>query len=272
MGRFTVIPTSAFEGLQLDAGVILTRFNPANPVSPADEDILCATTGGIQVSCTPEFEDLGSDVDNVPNDMMEYKKLKSWSVSLSTSSLGNTTKLIQYALGCADIDEEDGTKVIPRRDLKQTDFKDIWWVGDKADGGFVAVQIKNALSTGGYSLQTTKDGKGTTALTLTGHVSINAQQVVPMVIYSVDGDDTNYFSVQQILSHVNSTFVDASIASGDDLSATLTADTGYTIETVVVTMGGADVTETAYDSTTGAVSVADVDGDVVILATATANT
>jgi hypothetical protein len=268
MGRFTVIPTNAFEGLQLDAGVLLTRFNPANPVAPADADIICATTGGIQVSCTPEYEDLGEDVDNVPLNMMEFKKLRSWACTLTTTSLGTTPELIRLSLGAADIDLTDTGKIVPRRDLLQTDFSDIWWVGDKADGGLVAVQIKNALATEGFSLQTTKNGKGQIGLTLTGHVSINAQSVVPMIFYSYKGDGTEYHSVQQILSHVASTFVDASIADGDALSATLTADTGYTIDTVVVTMGGEDITATAYTSATGAVAIASVDADVVILATA----
>lgn len=268
MGRFTKIPTSAFDGLQLDAGVLVKRFNPANAVSPADADIICATTGGVNPVCTPTFSDFGEDVDNVPNNMMEFKHLDGWDVSLSTTSLGTTPELIKLALGCADIDSNDSTKIIPRADLAQTDFSDIWWVGDKADGGFVAIRIKNALSTGGFSLQTTKNGKGQIALTITGHVSINAQKVVPMEIYSVAGNDDSYFSVEQILSHVSSTFVDESIESGDAFSATLTADTDYTISTVVVTMAGVDVTETAYNDDTGAVSIASVSGDIVILAVA----
>jgi len=268
MGRFTVIPTSAFEGLQLDAGVLLKRFNPANPVAPADADIICATTGGIQVSCSPEYEDLGEDVDNVPLNMKEYKKLRSWNCTFSTTSLGTTPELIRLSLGAADIDESNTARIVPRRDLLQTDFSDLWWVGDKADGGFVAVRIMNALATDGFSLQTTKNGKGQIGLTITGHVSINAQTVVPMEFYSYAGDGTSYHSVQQVLSHISSSFVDASIADGDALSATLTADTGYTIATVVVTMGGEDITSTAYTSATGAIAIASVDADVVILATA----
>lgn len=270
MGRFTKIPTSAFDGLQLDAGVLLKRFNPANPVPPADEDIICATTGGVNPVCTPTFSDFGEDVDNVPNNMMEFKHLDGWEVTLSTTSLGTTPGLIRLALGCADIDTEDPTKIVPRADLKQSDFSDIWWVGDKADGGFVAIQIKNALSTGGFSLKTTKNGKGQIALTITGHVSINAQKVVPMVIYSVAGNDDSYFSVNQILSHIASTFTEESIESGDSFSTTLSADTGYEITTVVVTMGGVDITETAYNDSTGAITIASVTGDIVVLATAAA--
>ena len=184
MGRFTVIPQDTFESMQLDAGVLLTTFNPAQPSAPADNAIICATTGGIQASCIPTYSDMGEDVDNCPANMKELKHLDGWECTLSTTALGTSPANIKLALGAADIDGTDSTKITPRRDLDQTDFSDIWWVGDRADGGFVAIQLKNALSTGGYSNQTTKNGKGQTQLTLTGHVSINAQDVMPMVFYS----------------------------------------------------------------------------------------
>jgi hypothetical protein len=53
---------------------------------------------------------------------------------MAFTSLGTSTANIRLALGAADIDATSG-KITPRRDLKQTDFSDIWWVGDRADGG-----------------------------------------------------------------------------------------------------------------------------------------
>lgn len=187
MGTFTVIPESTFEDMQLDAGVLLSQFDPANP-SVADADIITATTGGINAVCQPTFSDLAEDVDNVPNGMMEFQHLDGWNCTISTTALGTSPAMIRRSLGCADIDGTDTTKIIPRADLKQSDFGHIWWVGDKADGGYVAIQLKNALSTEGFSLQTTKNGKGQTSLTLRGHVSIKAQKEVPMVFYSVAGE------------------------------------------------------------------------------------
>lgn len=186
MGMFTVIPQSTFEEMQLDAGVLLNTFNPASPAAPADSAIICATTGGISATCVPTFSDLGEDVDNCPANMKELKHLDSWECTLGFTSLGVSPANIKMALGCADIDGTDTTKIVPRRDLEQTDFADLWWVGDRADGGFVAIQIKNALSTGGFSLTTSKAGKGQVAVTLTGHVSMSAQNVVPMVFYSAE--------------------------------------------------------------------------------------
>ena len=185
MAKFTVIPENTFDGLQLDAGVLLNKFDPTKPTAPADEDIICATTGGINVSCVPTFSDFGEDVDNCPVNMKELKHLDSWECKMSFTSLGTSAESIKLALGCADITAAE-SKITPRKDLEQTDFSDIWWVGDKANGGLVAVQLKNALSTSGFTLQTTKNGKGQITVELTGHVSINAQQTMPMVFYSID--------------------------------------------------------------------------------------
>ena len=186
-GRFTVIPQDTFKELQMDAGVLLTQFDPADP-EVVDSAIVCATTGGINVSCTAEYSDLGEDVDNCPNNMKELKHLDSWNCAMSFTSIGTSPASIKLALGAADIDSTDATKIVPRMALSQSDFTDIWWVGDRADGGLVAIQLKNALSTSGFSIQTTKNGKGQVSVELTGHVSINAQNVVPMVFYSAEGD------------------------------------------------------------------------------------
>ena len=187
-GRFTIIPQNTFDALQTDAGILLKTFDPSNP-SVADTDIICATTGGVNPSCVPTYSDFGEDVDNVPVNMKEFKHLDGWECKFATTALGTSPELIKLALGCADIDNVDTTKINPRATIDPDDFKSIWWVGDKANGGFVAIQLKNALSTGGFSLQTSKNGKGTVSLELTGHVSINAQSEVPMVFYSVDGEE-----------------------------------------------------------------------------------
>lgn len=185
MGIATKIPQNAFSGLQLDAGVLLKTFDPATPAI-TDSAIICATTGGINPQCIPTYSDFGEDVDNVPLNMMEFKHLDGWDCKIATTGLGTTPELIKTTLGAADIDGTNKSKIIPRRDLKQTDFSDLWWVGDRADGGLVAIKLMNALSTGGFSLQTSKNGKGQISIEITGHVSIAAQDVVPMEFYSID--------------------------------------------------------------------------------------
>ena len=186
MGKFTQIPSSTFNEVQMDAGVILKNFAPSTGTY-TNGDIICATTGGINVSCVPTYTDFGEDVDNCPMNMKELKHLDSWECKMSFTALGMTPAAIKLALGSADVDGSDSTKVAPRKDIDQDDFSDLWWVGDKMDGGYVAVCLKNALSTGGFSLQTTKNGKGQLSVELTGHVSMAAQDEMPMEFYSTSG-------------------------------------------------------------------------------------
>lgn len=192
MGRFTVIANDAFDALQVDAGVILTNFDPTNPyVTPSSEDILATTTGGVNPTCVPTYSDYGEDVDNVPNNMMEFKHLDSWEAKMSFSSIKFNAANTKWALGAADTEllANGVTVVKPRRNVALSDFKDIWWVGDKANGGAYAINLKNALSTGGLNIQSSKNGKGTNQIEVTGHVSINKQDEMPMVIYDIPPED-----------------------------------------------------------------------------------
>lgn len=281
MGMFTVIPQSTFEEMQMDAGVLLYNFDPANPSAPDDEDIICATTGGINPTCTAEYSDLGEDVDNCPNNMKELKHLDGWNCGLSFTSIGTSPQGIRLALGAADINEETG-KITPRRNLSQDDFDDIWWVGDRADGGMVAIRLINALSTEGFSLQTTKSGKGQTSVTLTGHVSIDAQDVVPMEFYSTDGSELDALRLTSFGGASGKTTITVSghtLASGESYKYKL----GSTAESVtydqVLTTGwtawdgSADITATTGQVITVAVvktsdNKAKAVGHVMVTATA----
>ena len=269
MGRFTIIPESAFDELQLDAGILLKRFDPENP-QVANSDIICATTGGISPSCVATYSDFAADVDNAPVNLMEFKHLDGWDCKISTTGLGTSPELIKLALGAADIPGTNSARIVPRRTLSLSDFSDLWWVGDKANGGFVAIRLMNALSTGGFSLKTGKNAKGQVTLEITGHVSLAAQEVVPMEFYSSDDAGENAVSVSQKLVHVSSDLNSGSVSTEEDLVVTLTAETGYAITSVVVLVGGEDVSSDSWDALSSEVTVpsASLTGPVEIIATA----
>lgn len=194
MGKYTQIPQDTFDALQLDAGILLYNFDIAEASAGSsagftDADFICATTGGITAECSAEYSDLAEDVDNAPVNMKEFLHLDGWTCTLGFTSLSNDIDGIKLALGAADVDE-NAHKVTPRRDVKQADFTDVWWVGDKANGGFVAIHLINALSSEGFSLKTEKAGKGQTDVTLTGYVSLAEQNKVPMEFYSIDGEES----------------------------------------------------------------------------------
>ena len=186
MSKFTQIPQDTFSTLQTDVGVVLKNFDPDNGTFE-DADIVTATTGGITASCVPTYSDMGEDIDNCPNGMLELQNLDSWECRFGFTALSAKEETIRLSLGAADI--QNG-KITPRDVLKTTDFSDLWWVGDRKDGGMLAICLKNALSTGGFSLTTTKNGKGQMAFDLKGHYSIKAQNTVPMDFYVSAGTAT----------------------------------------------------------------------------------
>lgn len=184
MGKFVKVSESTFNEIQLEAGLILNTFDPTGETEVENANIVCATTGGIAIDCKPNFTDYGEDIDNVPNNMLEFKEVEDWNCSIGFTALNASESVIKLALGVADT--TDG-KIAPRVGNAKEYAKDIWWVGERADGGFAACRLFNALSTDGLSLKTTKKGKGQISCTLTGHVSISAQDIAPMEFYVQEG-------------------------------------------------------------------------------------
>lgn len=191
MGKFTAVSAEEFKNLQFGAGVLLKSFDPASPVVE-DSAIICLTTGGISVTCTPKRVNDGADIDNVDDDVLEFERLTGWDCGLGFTSLSISPSALKLALGAADITDEDTvTKIMPRTELKDTDFEDAWWVGDMKTGGMAAAKLANAFSTGGLALKTTKDGKGNLAVTLKGFRTLKDPNKVPMEFYVATDEQIN---------------------------------------------------------------------------------
>ena len=251
--KFTKIPEDTFNELQLNAGILVKDFDVTTGTYD-DSDMITATTGGITVNVKPTYEDFGSDIDNCPKNTMELKKkTDADEVTLSTTALCVSKDVLMLSLGAADEDAITGA-IKPRRDLSLTDFSTVWWIGDLSNGGYIAVKIMNALSTDGFSIKTADKGKGTFGLTLTGHVSINAQDVVPVEFYLGAPDEESLFITLDRSR--------ATVEAGKYINLTATATDGATV---------------AWASTNTSVATVDSNGKVtgaaagicVITATAT---
>lgn len=198
MAKFTQIPTNTFKKLQLNAGILSTDFDPATGELTAS-NIIGATSGGVSFEATPSFSDFGEDIDNCPKNTKELKKLDSWEAKMSGSFVTMDTNTAVSVIGAAAIASNDQTKVVPRNSVDVKDFKDIWWVGDYSDinddgasagkagkagkAGFIAIKLINALSTGGFKIQSGDKAKGTFEFEYTGHYSNDNIDTVPFEIY-----------------------------------------------------------------------------------------
>lgn len=195
--KFTQIPTDTFQKLQLNAGILVDDFTPSTGVIG---NLLGATTGGIEFSTNPEYEDFGEDIDNCPNNTKELKRITAYDPTMSGTFLTCTAAVAKMLVGSADIDGTDTTKVVPRQQLLDSDFDTVWWIGDYSDvnedsgsgssatsAGFLAIKLMNALNTGGFQITSSKNAKGNLAFEFHGHYSIDAQDTVPFEIYCKAG-------------------------------------------------------------------------------------
>jgi hypothetical protein len=188
--KYTKVPETTFQKLQLNAGILLRSFDPET-ATVERAGIIGATTGGVNFTATPSYSDFGDDIDNVPANMKELKKLDSWAVSMGGTFVTIDAAGAKSLMGAADV---SGNKITPRNDVLADDFEDLWWVGDYSDenseeaGGFVAIHMMNTLSTGGLSIRSTDNGKGNFAFTYTAHYSMDDPDKVPFEVYVQAGE------------------------------------------------------------------------------------
>lgn len=107
--------------------------------------------------------------------------------------------------------------------------------------------LSGTLTTGTSTITVTYSGKTTTFTVTVTHA-------------------TTQYTITNTLAHVTNSNNATVINEQTAYSATLSAESGYVISSVTVTMGGTDITSTAYSN--GTVSIASVTGDIVITASA----
>lgn len=260
--KYTQIPADTFETLQMNAGIILTDFDPSDG-SFESTDLLGATTGGLTFQDSMSFKDLGEDIDNCPKNMMELKMLDQHDVKISGTLVTMNASTAHTLAAAADVDAQDETHIVPRNDLDiSKDFKDIWLVGDYssnndgAGAGFIAIHLLNALNTGGFQIKTSDKAKGQFAFEFTGHYSMEAQDTVPYELYVRAGEAP--------------TPTTPSVTLDKD---TLALTTGGSSSTLVATTvpAGETVTWTSSDSNVASVAAGVVSPEGVGTATITAS-
>ena len=158
----------------------------------------------------------------------------------------------------------------------------------KSDNTASTVTLGNSYSTtiimnGGYELMNisiTMGGVNITNSVYTyqnGNAVINIPSVTGNVVIIVQAtasstggsipEVTNY-TITRRLTNCTSNNISTSITKGASYSAIITADSGYILGNITVTMGGTDITSTAVSG--NAIDIISVTGDIVIIAQATA--
>ena len=246
--KYTQIPTTTFKNIQLNAGIIATGFVPA---TGEVSGLIGATSGGVQFQDNVEYKDFGDDIDNCPKNMKELKKLDKHEVTMGGTLVTINASTAKKLAAAADVDSNDATHIVPRNDVKDEDFGDLWWIGDYSDkndganAGFCAIHLFDALNTGGFQLQTTDREKGKFAFTFMGHYTMEDQTRVPYDVYVREGGTETQPSVL-----LNTHVVEVEAGSTVTLTATKVPNTASVSwssasDTVATVAGGVVTGETA---------------------------
>ena len=139
----------------------------------------------------------------------------------------------------------------------------------KLSGGNVDDTAKSLMLTLFRNAAYTSDGMGAVLAQL--EALWNGGEVEPDIPDVPDVPDVpvvKTYTISKELVNVSSSNAATSVNENASYTATLTASDGYTLDgaTVTVTMGGVDITSTAYAD--GVISIASVTGDVEIIASA----
>lgn len=263
--KYTQVAADAFQHLQLNAGILLTDFDPSTGAFDR-ANIFAATSGGVNFTAAPEYSDFGEDIDNVPNNTKELKRQDSVTATMSGTALTANTATAKALIGAADLDATTG-KLTPRTDIADSDFADIWWVGDYSDvnngddAGFMAIRLINAINTGGFSLQTGDKSKGNFSFEFTGHYSLADITVVPYEVYIRDGGGNTPAEETAVLSALSignltltpefSPLVMEYTTTTSNASNTITATAESETATVELTLNDTELTGTTATWETG---------------------
>lgn len=86
---------------------------------------------------------------------------------------------------------------------------------------------------------------------------------------SVTAVQMNYYSVTNNLTNVTNSNSASSVLEGESYSATLSVSPDYSLTDVQITMGGSNITSSAYNNETRKIYIASVTGNITITASAT---
>lgn len=182
------IPTDTFENLAKGAGMLAKTFTPSAPATLEPENILCATTGGVHITCVPTMVDHAEGIDNAKTGLLEMQEVTMYEVGMEFTAVSVTTDMLKMAIGKSTV--EGTNKVLPKHGtLTATDVQNLWYIVPQTDKKVFAACIKNAFSTGGLDFQSENEGNGQLSISLRGMYKMDAQDTVPLECYVIESEE-----------------------------------------------------------------------------------
>lgn len=187
--KMTGYTESTMVNRQTGAGAYFKNYNvETDTFSSAVEagKLLGATQGGGTFTAKPTITAV--EVDGIPADAMGMEEVEGWEVTMQATFIEVKPELIRKVLGAAtQINTADGKykKIQGKMNIDLEDYENnITFLGDMA--GYddpVIIQVYNALSTDGLSINPQDKKSSTISATFKGHVSPTDYAIPPFAIF-----------------------------------------------------------------------------------------
>lgn len=202
--EYTQVAANTFDTLQMNAGIICRSFDPETGIVSG---ILGTTSGGVQVNSNPSFADFGEDMDNVPGQTKQLKRVTAYDPAISGTLISvDNVALFSLQAGSFDFsqDEDQAMRIQPL-DGAVPSGRDLWLIGDYsavndtdetigAQAGFCAVHLLHALNNAGFSGKRSMKGKASLLSSFMGtmilrililcHMRFMSTEVFPQLLCS----------------------------------------------------------------------------------------
>lgn len=177
----TAVNQNTFKNLQLNEGVFIKQAY--NGTTLSESDIISATRGGGTVNIVPVLRT--RQIDGVHENTRGARVIDSYNVTAAFTILEMTKENLVLALLGADYNDTT-KKITPRHRIKETDYKNIYWLGELSDGKMVQITFKNAINTNGLNLTVSEKNEGTLALNISANYDVSSLDTPPFEITYFD--------------------------------------------------------------------------------------
>lgn len=174
---------------------------------------------------------------------------------------GCVCAMLEAVLGVSDRDID--------RDYELTNFSDYEDLTGRKRSGGSWMGFMDAIAA--YGAGSTKMN----VVTFLRQYGVTLELIDAFRVAAIDGNPSSItvpsYAITNTLTRCTTSNAATHVDEGSSYTATLSANSGYALSSVTVTMGGTDITSTAYDGSTQTITIASVTGAIVVTATATSS-
>lgn len=183
------------EKLLLDAGAFFKNFEVGTDTfesAVTAKKLIGATSGGGTFSMVPTIRKI--EIDGVKGAAKSLEVIDEWVITLMANIKEVSTETIALALGATTVENgPTGYKTIMAKNyIEDSDYLDnVVWVGKLSGSDTpVIIEVLNAISLGGLTLNMADKSEGLIPTTFTGHYDASDLDTPPANIYYPDATVT----------------------------------------------------------------------------------